>query len=86
MPAVVIRRGGPTLIGTLTIDTDEPGANDAATISRFRASGHERLRRPAKVMPITDFVDTSRPHSAKDHIKLGETKQFRKVALTGGSY
>jgi hypothetical protein len=41
VPAVVIRRGGPTLIGTLTIDADEPGANDAATISRFRASGHE---------------------------------------------
>jgi FkbM family methyltransferase len=35
-------------------------------------------------MPITDFVDTSRPHSAKDHIRLGEMKRFRKAALTGG--
>src|ERR1019366_1873544 len=43
-------------------ETDEPGANDAATISRFSASGHERLRgRPVAVMPITDFVDTSPP-------------------------
>jgi hypothetical protein len=35
-------------------------------------------------MPITGFVDTSRPHSAKDHIILGEIKRFRKAALTGG--
>src|ERR1039458_6370399 len=55
------------------------------TISRFRTSGHERLRRrPVAVMPITDFVDTSRSHSAKDHIRLGEMKRFRKAALTGG--
>jgi hypothetical protein len=35
-------------------------------------------------MPITDFVDTSRPHNAKDHIRLGEMKRFRKAALGGG--
>jgi hypothetical protein len=28
-----------------TIETDEPGANDAATISRFGSSGHERCLR-----------------------------------------
>ena len=44
---------------------DEPGTNDAATISRFSASGHDRLRLPVPFVPITDFVDTSRPHNAK---------------------
>src|SRR5947208_15643320 len=68
-----------------TIETDEPGANDAATISRFSASGHERLRgRPVAVVPITDFVDTSCPHNTKNHITLGEMKRFRKAALGGG--
>src|SRR5213078_885748 len=68
-----------------TIETDEPGANDAATISRFSASGHERLRgRPVAVVPITDFVDTSCPHNTKNHITFGEMKRFRKAALGGG--
>jgi hypothetical protein len=50
-----------------TTDTDEPGANDAATISRFRAFGHERLRRrPVAVVPITGFVDTSRPSQRQE--------------------
>jgi hypothetical protein len=35
-------------------------------------------------MPITDFVDTSRPHNAKDHIRLGEMKRFWKAAFGGG--
>ena len=26
----------------------------------------------------------ARPHSAKDHIRLGEMKRFRKAALGGG--
>src|ERR1017187_4028015 len=70
---------------TATIETDEPGANDAATISRFSASGHERLRgRPVAVMPITDFVDTSPPHNANDHIRLGEMERFRKAVLGEG--
>ena len=34
---------------------------------------HARLRRrPVAVVSITDFVDTSRPHNTKDHIRLGE--------------
>jgi len=37
-------------------------------------------------VPITDFVDTSRPHNAKDHSRLGEMKRFRKAALTGGRH
>ena len=44
------------------------GVAVSLAISRFSASGHERLRRrPAPDVPITDFVDTSRPHNAKDH-------------------
>jgi hypothetical protein len=35
-------------------------------------------------MPINDFVDTSHPHNANDHIRLGEMKRFRKAALGGG--
>jgi hypothetical protein len=52
------------------IDTDEPGANVASTISRFSASGHDRLRRTPvdTLVPITDFVDTSIPANAKNHI------------------
>jgi hypothetical protein len=36
-------------------------------------------------LPMTGFVDTSHPHTAKDHIRLGEMKQFRKAALGGGT-
>jgi hypothetical protein len=32
----------------------------------------------------SNFVDTSRPHSAKDHITVGEMTRFRKAALGGG--
>ena len=63
---------------------DEPGANDAVTISRFSASGHDRLRLPVPFVPITDFVDTSRPHNANDHIRLGEMKRLWKAVLGGG--
>jgi hypothetical protein len=67
-----------------TSETDAPGANDAATISRFSASGHERLRRrPVAVVPITDFVDTYRSHAAKHHIRLGEIRRFEKAASGG---
>jgi hypothetical protein len=44
-----------------------PGAYDTATISRFTASGQERLRcRPVGIVSITGFVDTSRPHNTKN--------------------
>jgi hypothetical protein len=29
-------------------------------------------------------VDTSRPHNANDHIRLGEMKRFGKAVLGGG--
>jgi hypothetical protein len=52
-----------------TTETETPGANDAARISRFSASGHGRLcRRPVAVVPTTDFVDTSHPHIPKNQI------------------
>ena len=35
-------------------------------------------------MPITGFVDTSSPHSAKNHIRLGEMKSLWKAARGGG--
>ena len=47
-------------------------------------SGHDRLRLPVPFVPITDFVDTSRPHNANDNIKLGEMKLFGKAVLRGG--
>jgi hypothetical protein len=59
-------------------------ASRSATISRFSASGHEWLRRrPVAVMPITDFVDTSRPHHDTNHIRLGEMKRCWKAVLGG---
>jgi hypothetical protein len=48
-----------------TIDTDAPGAQEAATISRLSASGHDLCRRLARgLVSITAFVDTS--HHAYD--------------------
>jgi hypothetical protein len=35
-------------------------------------------------VPINDFVDTSRPHNANDHIRLGEMQRFGKAVLSGG--
>jgi hypothetical protein len=35
-------------------------------------------------MPVNDFVDTSHPHNANDHIRLGEMKRFRKAVLGEG--
>src|SRR4051794_21214208 len=59
-------------------------ANDAATISRFSASGHDRLRFPVPFVPITEFVDTACPHNKNDHIRLRETMRFGKAVLGGG--
>ena len=42
-----------------TSDTDEPGVNVAATISRFNDSGHDRCRRRRLFVSIIEFVDTS---------------------------
>jgi hypothetical protein len=79
-------------------ETDAPGAKDAATISRFSASG-QRLRRPDAVVPITGFVDTSRPPNPEDHITLKmkfsdpgrrlsaeANAVFRSLALALGAY
>ena len=46
------------------IASDDPGTNVAATISRFKASGHDRCRRRCLFVSITEFVDTS-PHHAQ---------------------
>jgi len=46
-----------------TIETDAPGANAAATISRFSASGHRLRRRFPPPVSISDIVGTS-PHAA----------------------
>jgi hypothetical protein len=43
-----------------TIDTDAPGANDAATISRLSAWGHDLCRRLTRgLVSIAEVVDTS---------------------------
>ena len=56
-----------------TVETDAPGANDAA---------RQRLRgRPVAGMP--DLVDPSRPHNTKDRVRPGEMR-FRKAAFGGG--
>jgi hypothetical protein len=49
-----------------TIDTEAPGANDAATISRLSASGQDRCcRLDLKFVSISELVDTShQPHAA----------------------
>src|SRR5215213_2331240 len=58
--------------------TDAPGSNVAATISRFRDSGHDRCRRRLFV-PITAFVDTS-PH----HAVFGDRSVVHPVASRKG--
>ncbi|MGB7102236.1 MAG: ABC transporter substrate-binding protein [Xanthobacteraceae bacterium] len=54
------------------------------TKTYFSASGHDRLRLPVPFVPIASFVDTSRPHNANDHIRLGEMKRFWKVVFGEG--
>ena len=44
----------------------------------------KRWRSAFPFVPITDFVDTSRPRNANDHIRLGEMKRFGKAVLGGG--
>ena len=49
-----------TLYRRATSDTDAPGANDAATISRLSASGQDQLCRfTLRLVSITELVDTS---------------------------
>ena len=51
----------------------------------LQRSGQERLRgRPVAVVPITGFVDTSRPHGAEHHATLDELTRFRKAVSGGG--
>ena len=65
-----------TSYGRATIETDEPGANDAA-IPRFSASGQAAARPPVAFCPYPFFVDTSHfsPSEPKS-ITLGEMKRF----------
>ena len=61
-----------------------PGANDAATISRFNASGHDQCRRRSlEHVSITAFVHTSHSHLANDRVTLNQITLRRKAALAG---
>ena len=42
-----------------TTETEAPGTNVAATISRFSASGQRLCRRLSTLVSISDIVDTS---------------------------
>ena len=68
-----------------TIDTDEPGAQDAATISRFTASGHRLLVRRPPFVSITDFVGTSTSRAASNQAgdSRGCVKQTRRSSAEG---
>jgi hypothetical protein len=62
---------------TSAAETDASGANVAATISRFNASGHERLRRRrVAVMPITDLwtlLTLTSPRIKSERVNLGSS-------------
>ena len=68
-----------------TTDTDEPGANEAATISRFNASGHRLLVRRPPFVPISKFVDTSTSRAVSDQApRLSQAARADKAVLGGG--
>jgi hypothetical protein len=67
-----------------TTDTDAPGADAAATISRFSASGQDLCRRLTRsLVSITDFVDTSFDLALKAG-SLSQITSNREAAFTGG--
>jgi hypothetical protein len=67
-----------------TTDTDAPGADAAATISRFSASGQDLCRRLTRsLVSITDFVDTSFDLPLKAG-SLSQINSNRQAAFTGG--
>ena len=67
-----------------TTDTDASGASEAATISRFSASGQRLLRRFAFVSTF-DIVGTSRLlDPSKTGVRLGHHPHPRKAVPTGG--
>src|SRR5436309_345194 len=66
-------------------DTDDPGASDAATISRFRSSGQDRCRRRSlKLVSITELVDTSYHHAPSESPTFSHSHEPEKAALGGG--
>jgi hypothetical protein len=74
-----------TLYRRATTETDAPGSNVAATISRFSASGHRLFRRCSRLVSIIAFVDTSTSRVASDQCaRLQEPGHHSKAVLTGG--
>ena len=68
-----------------TTDTDAPGTNDAATISRLIASGQDRRRRPDRTLvSIIAFVDTSHHPVAKGTASLAQITTQQQAVLGGG--
>lgn len=49
------------------VETEAPDAYEAATISRFKASGHRLLVRRSSLVPINTFVDTSTARAVPLH-------------------
>lgn len=66
-----------------TVDTEAPGANDAATISRFNASGQRLYARAAPFVPIIRFVDTSTP---RPPTSIGAKTQGARPSKQGGPH
>ena len=68
-----------------TTETDAPGANDAATISRLIASGQDRRPRPDRTLvPIIGFVDSSHHTVAKRTASLAQISTQQQAVLGGG--
>jgi hypothetical protein len=68
-----------------TTEADDPGSYDAATISRFNASGRKRLRRrPGAIVSTSELMDTVHPQLATDHTSFTQTRPIRKTAPSGG--
>ena len=66
-----------------TVATELPGTYDAATISRFNASGHRLLVRRSPFVPISEFVDTSTSRAASDQEqRLSQATRADKAVLS----
>ena len=71
-----------------TVETEAPGANDAATISRFNASGQGLLVRRPPFVPMIAFVDTftSRATSDQPRNPRGCVKGTMRSSVEGYGY
>ncbi len=76
---------GVHIVVRATTDTDDPGTSDAATISRFSASGQDRCRRRSgRLVPITELVDTFPHPAAVENRSVVHPPDLRKAAPGGG--